>query len=66
MGDMRRIRIEILEIRAAHVGKTLPAEPEPAVFAIDDQNSYWPFDGEYWRDELGRYYVDIAPVCPTR
>jgi tetratricopeptide (TPR) repeat protein len=66
MGDMRRIRIEILEIRAAHVGKTLPAEPEPAVFAIDDQNSYWPFDGEYWRDELGRYYVDLAPVCPAR
>ena len=66
MGDMRRIRIEILEVRAASVGKTLPAEPEPAVFAIDDKATYWPFDGEYWRDELGRYYVDIAPVCRAR
>jgi len=63
MGDMRRIRIEILEIRADHVGRTLPAEPEPTVYAIDDQNSYWPFDGEYWRDELGRYYVAIEPAC---
>jgi RNA polymerase sigma factor (sigma-70 family) len=62
-GDMRRIRIEILEIRAAHVGGTLPAEPEPTIYAIDDQASFWPWDGEYWRDEVGRYYVDLVPAC---
>ena len=62
-GDMRRIRIEILEIRAAHVGGTLPAEPDPTIYAIDDQASFWPFDGEYWRDEVGRYYVDLVPAC---
>jgi len=25
----------------------------------------WPFEGEYWADELGWYRVDARPDCPT-
>jgi len=26
---------------------------------------FWPFEGEYWADELGWYRVDARPVCPN-
>ncbi|MBT3223116.1 MAG: hypothetical protein HN348_28925 [Proteobacteria bacterium] len=25
----------------------------------------WPFQGEYWEDELGWYYIDARPDCPA-
>ncbi len=43
---------------------------------VDDEHQYWPFSGEYWRDELGYYRFRLrnrcekgapegAPVAPT-
>jgi TolA-binding protein len=29
----------------------------------DDEHEMWPFNGEYWRDELGYYRVKIANKC---
>lgn len=29
----------------------------------DDEKLVWPFDGEYWRDELGTYEVTLARSC---
>jgi len=29
----------------------------------DDDHIIWPFDGEYWRDEIGTYRQIIFPVC---
>jgi TolA-binding protein len=29
----------------------------------DDEHHLWPFNGEYWRDELGYYRVKIANKC---
>src|SRR6185503_770394 len=29
----------------------------------DDEHVIWPFNGEYWRDELGYYRVRIANKC---
>lgn len=29
----------------------------------DDEHEYWPFRGEYWRDELGYYRFKIASKC---
>jgi TolA-binding protein len=29
----------------------------------DDEHVIWPFNGEYWRDELGYYRVKIANKC---
>ena len=29
----------------------------------DDEHQFWPFNGEYWRDELGYYSYKIASRC---
>lgn len=29
----------------------------------DDEHYYWPFDGQYWRDELGYYRYKIRSAC---
>jgi tetratricopeptide (TPR) repeat protein len=29
----------------------------------DDEHYFWPFDGEYWRDELGYYRFKIKSAC---
>ena len=29
----------------------------------DAEHIYWPFDGEYWRDELGYYLYSIQSQC---
>lgn len=29
----------------------------------DTEHIYWPFDGEYWRDELGYYLYNIKSKC---
>lgn len=29
----------------------------------DSEHIYWPFDGEYWRDELGYYLYSIKTKC---
>ena len=31
--------------------------------AISDEDLYWVFNGEYWKDELGFYFFDIRPEC---
>jgi tetratricopeptide (TPR) repeat protein len=31
--------------------------------ATDDERLYWPFDGEYWRDELGTYEYTLTKGC---
>jgi len=33
------------------------------VIAIDDEHQYWPFKGEYWRDELGYYRFKVGNKC---
>jgi len=33
--------------------------------AIDNEHMYWPFTGEYWKDELGSYTVAIQSRCPV-
>ncbi|MCA9543061.1 MAG: hypothetical protein KC613_01690 [Myxococcales bacterium] len=32
-------------------------------YAVDDEHIYWPFSGEYWRDELGYYLYTIKSEC---
>lgn len=31
--------------------------------AVDDERLYWPFEGEYWRDELGTYQYTLTAGC---
>ncbi len=37
--------------------KIVPAVPRTVV---DDEHHYWPYEGEYWRDELGTYELDFS------
>jgi tetratricopeptide (TPR) repeat protein len=30
---------------------------------VDDEHHFWPFKGEYWRDELGYYRVKLSNRC---
>jgi len=48
------------------------AVPPPVVTAVgrpygivttDDDHIRWPFDGEYWRDELGTYRQTVVNTC---
>lgn len=31
--------------------------------AVPERAYYWPFDGEYWEDELGYYFYNIQSAC---
>ena len=37
--------------------------PRGDVTATDEEHVYWPFQGEYWKDELGSYYYYIRSEC---
>ncbi|MDY0058367.1 MAG: tetratricopeptide repeat protein [Myxococcota bacterium] len=39
------------------------AAPRGDITATDDEHIYWPFQGEYWKDELGSYYYYIRSEC---
>lgn len=41
----------------------LPADVSAPDIQPDDEHLLWPFDGEYWRDELGYYRFKIISRC---
>jgi tetratricopeptide (TPR) repeat protein len=44
--------------------RTLPgSEAKAFVEWTDDEHLVWPFEGEYWRDELGTYELTLARSC---
>jgi hypothetical protein len=34
--------------------------------AVSDDQLYWPYVGEYWRDELGTYQYTLTKGCIER
>lgn len=49
------------DIRAGmSVGQNITKAPE---IKVSDQELYWTFDGEYWRDELGAYVFNMNSEC---
>jgi hypothetical protein len=65
-----RIRFEITKMEktadeASLKGEdiTVPKEDYDFTTATDDERSYWPFEGEYWRDELGTYEYTLTRGC---
>ncbi len=49
-------------LRGAGFVNKRKADSGPA-HATDDEHIYWPFTGEYWRDELGYYLYTIKSEC---
>lgn len=42
------------------------SQAESEIFGVvnpDDEHFMWPFDGEYWRDELGFYRQEVESAC---
>jgi tetratricopeptide (TPR) repeat protein len=42
------------------------SKAESKIFGVvnpDDEHFIWPFDGEYWRDELGFYRQEVESAC---
>ena len=52
------------QLDAAIAGSQVTAqESERNVVKPDEEHVIWPFDGEYWRDELGFYRQTITSKC---
>ena len=70
--DTQRLKIEI-DILNAQKGQlqqdiqneqeTKPNVQNSRNIVIDDEHEYWPFNGEYWKDELGYYRVRVQSQC---
>lgn len=65
-----RIRFEIIKqekesLAASLRGEdlTVPLSDYRFTAATDDERVYWPFEGEYWRDELGTYEYTLTKGC---
>jgi tetratricopeptide (TPR) repeat protein len=52
-----------LQHRMVSGGRTIQLPDVYFVIEPDDEHEVWPFDGEYWRDELGSYSEVILPEC---
>ncbi len=75
LADMKAIRFEMTdkmkstyekeELFGKKVQKKTKKSKKKAEFnpSVPDGSSYWPFDGEYWQDELGYYFYNIESKC---
>ena len=35
-------------------------------YAVSDEHLFWPYEGEFWRDELGTYAYTLTKGCAGR
>jgi outer membrane protein assembly factor BamD (BamD/ComL family) len=54
---------ETFEASMAGQGQQTTTLPYDFTTATDDERLYWPFEGEYWRDELGTYQYTLTRGC---
>ncbi|GDX82138.1 hypothetical protein LBMAG42_39490 [Deltaproteobacteria bacterium] len=63
--DILRMKQQMFE-QAAITGKELEAARNvKRTERIRKGYQEWPFEGEFWADELGYYKVDVVPECPA-
>jgi tetratricopeptide (TPR) repeat protein len=63
-----KIKGETLKARRGVLADSVRVEQAAAAAAdttivVDPEHLEWPFEGEYWRDELGSYRYDISSRC---
>ncbi len=70
LSQAQKIEIEILTAEAVNLENPMRAAgfinhstSSGPVYATDDEHIYWPFTGEFWRDELGYYLYTIKSEC---
>jgi len=66
LGQSLRLSFEISgreKDLAADPGSALAAQPRKDPPHVADDEELWPFQGEYWRDELGSYRYQLGQRC---
>ena len=54
---------ETLEASLSNQSQTVSLGEYNFTTATDDERLFWPFEGEYWRDELGTYQYTLTKGC---
>ena len=68
--QVSKLDIMQMETRLYEQAANLGAMPEPPrkvsrSLRLERGYLYWPWEGEYWADEVGYYRVDAKPDCPA-
>lgn len=73
LGNGERIKFEtttkekeFLEEQLQAGGRTSIVKKYRYSVAVPDDQLYWPYQGEYWRDELGTYQYTLTKGCVDR
>jgi hypothetical protein len=73
LGNGERIKFEtitkekeFLEEQLQAGGRTSIVKKYRYSVAVGDDQLYWPYQGEYWRDELGTYQYTLTKGCVDR
>ncbi len=68
-----RIKIEVSRKEREALEGSLASGSQPEVLrdlkfttAVSDEHLYWPYEGEFWRDELGTYSYTLTKGCKDR
>jgi tetratricopeptide (TPR) repeat protein len=61
--EVSRKEREALEGALAKGGRFDVIRPYKYSVAVDDEHLYWPYEGEFWRDELGTYSYTLTKGC---
>ncbi|MBM4279480.1 MAG: tetratricopeptide repeat protein [Deltaproteobacteria bacterium] len=61
--EIEKMEKEALEASLANQNQTVNLDKYSFTAATDDERLYWPFEGEYWRDELGAYQYTLTKGC---
>lgn len=68
MNQIDKVDVEILRLRRDTLEQDLQEQLTAARTSggdveVDEEHQVWPFDGEYWRDELGFYRQQVTNQC---
>jgi TolA-binding protein len=73
LGQALRIKFEtstmekkFLEAQLASPGKVEVVRKYNYSVAVGDERLFWPYEGEYWRDELGTYEYTLTKGCKAK
>jgi tetratricopeptide (TPR) repeat protein len=65
--DALKVKFETLSAQKRDIEQNRAVQENVGISAgsleIDKEHMYWPFEGEYWKDELGSYTVAIQSRC---
>ena len=61
--EIAKMEKETIEATITNQDQTVDIAKYGYTTATDDERLYWPFEGEYWRDELGTYQYTLTKGC---